>query len=377
MASGAGLGGHPGRPPDPAAAAGPMGWPLFAAVLPQLVEAHHGLLYLVLQLLASAAPGLPLAGCSGVPPDQRDGACIYLHNALFGSPGAPPGARGSGPPARAPDQEDEGGWTRPRRPWRDAGSAPRAAPTLCKGDLGGPGRFAALASDLEEQEDREDEGGGEFVGSPEASMTLPKPTPGVARQRVRWLPLERLATDGSCMEASENLSDKQPEMQRGSPISPTLDGVTDQQRQDALPAPGDELLNMRRQLAEKETELAKAASSRDAAMRMLEVYKVENKVLLAKCEELAVRGTAGSEEESEEEEADGEEETAWHPGACTLCCGEFADTKEQAICVDGCGAMAHIACIKSKVNLGPNREYAALRGGWRDHGGGYVCPCCW
>ena len=138
-----------------------------------------------------------------------------------------------------------------------------------------------------------------------------------------------------------------------------------------------QLRALREELAEKETELAKAAASRDVVMRMLESYKVENKVLLAKCEELAVRCTAGSEEESEEEEADVEEEAAWHPGACTLCCGEFADTKEQALCVDGCGAMAHIACIKSKVNLGPNREYVALRGGWHVRGGGYVCPCCW
>ena len=80
MASAAGPGWHPGRPPDPAAAAGPVGWSLLAASLPQLVDAHHGLLYLVLQLLAALAPCQPLAESPDVTPDQRVAQFFWQHD---------------------------------------------------------------------------------------------------------------------------------------------------------------------------------------------------------------------------------------------------------------------------------------------------------
>ena len=95
----------------------------------------------------------------------------------------------------------------------------------------------------------------------------------------------------------------------------------------------------------------------------------------ARCEELELRSSEGSKVEDEAE--DEEESLEWRPGSCLLCRGDAAGSSDRVLCADGCGALAHAACIKAEVNNGPNSHYVALRGGWHETDKGYVRLSCW
>ena len=149
----------------------------------------------------------------------------------------------------------------------------------------------------------------------------------------------------------------------------------------------------------REKELVKVQASRDAAMRMIERFQASesNSVSALKFDEvnralreletryaalaadhdalLAEQGESAGSAREEEYEEDGEPDLVPR-GGCELCCGALGDSDVMMGCDAGCGARAHARCIQKGVNLGRNRDYVQLRGGWLQAASGCFCTSC-